>query len=51
MMAFVESPNKGLWIRKPHAMNRGRGIAMIANVQDIRDENILKELIKERTFW
>jgi hypothetical protein len=21
------------------------------DVQDIRDENILKELIKERTFW
>merc|ERR1712176_887378 len=32
LIGFIKSPNKGLWIKKPHGMNCGKGIEMIGNV-------------------
>lgn len=32
LLGFMNSANDGLWIKKPHGMNCGKGIEMIGNV-------------------
>jgi hypothetical protein len=38
LISFINSPNDGLWIKKPHGCNCGRGIEMIANVKEFREQ-------------
>jgi len=37
LIGFINSPNDGLWIKKPHGMNCGKGIEMIGNVVELRE--------------
>jgi len=37
LIGFINSPNDGLWIKKPHGSNCGRGITMIENVKELRE--------------
>jgi len=37
LIGFINSPNDGLWIKKPHGMNCGRGIEMIGDVIALRE--------------
>jgi len=38
LIGFINSQNNGLWIKKPHGMNCGKGIEMIGNVEEIREQ-------------
>jgi len=37
LIGFINSENDGLWIKKPHGMNCGKGIEMIGNVKEVRE--------------
>jgi len=46
LLGFMNSENNGLWIKKPHGMNCGKGIDMIGDVvayrEAIRDQKRTK---------
>merc|ERR1712039_93496 len=51
LIGFINSPNDGLWIKKPHGMNCGKGIEMIGNVVELREQILVQKRKKHGKYF
>ena len=51
LIGFINSTTDGLWIRKPHGSNCGKGIEMVGNVQALRDRIISEKREKIGKYY